>query len=66
MTVVVTVLVVVGFLLSLSEPHPAVKVLRAIAAAIPAAAVTRRATWWWGMSVSLSWVKSMSKKAFTH
>ncbi|WP_090420953.1 hypothetical protein [Mycobacterium europaeum] len=41
-TVVVT-LDVVGFLLLLLEPHPAVSELRAIAAAMPAATETRRA-----------------------
>ncbi|EFG74702.1 hypothetical protein HMPREF0591_5292 [Mycobacterium parascrofulaceum ATCC BAA-614] len=41
-TVVVTV-EVVGFLLSLLEPQPAVNELRAIAAAMPAATETRRA-----------------------
>ena len=41
-TVVVTV-DVVGFLLLLLEPHPAVSELRAIAAAMPAATETRRA-----------------------
>ncbi|OCB33615.1 hypothetical protein A5676_03210 [Mycobacterium malmoense] len=41
-TVVVTV-EVVGFLLLLLEPQPAVNELRAIAAAMPAATETRRA-----------------------